>query len=178
MASGRQHDRATVLLALPFGVLWWPLLGPLGTAVVSLAFLIGGLWLSPDLDIRSRASRRWGPLQWLWWPYRRVLRHRSPLSHSPLLGTALRLGYLGGLLILFALALTPWGGPEPLALLQPIADLWQHRRPLLIAALLGVEASCWLHLILDGDPTPRLPGLVRARRRAAGRTGERKRTKA
>ena len=54
-------------------------------------------------------------------------------------------------------------------------DLWQNRRPLLLVALLGVEASCWLHLIQDGDPTPRLLRLGGTRRRAAGRTGERQR---
>lgn len=175
MASGHHHDRATVLLALPFGLLWWPLLGPAGTAVGSLAFLTGGLWLSPDLDIPSRASRRWGPLQLLWWPYRRMLRHRSPLSHSPLLGTALRLTYLAGLLTLLALALSHLGWAEPQGVLQRIVDLCQNRRPLLIVALLGVEASCWLHLIQDGDPTPRRLRLGGTRRRAAGRTGERQR---
>ena len=36
MASGQQHDRATCLLALPYGLLWWPWLGTLGTVVLSL----------------------------------------------------------------------------------------------------------------------------------------------
>ena len=64
-----------------------------------LAFLVGGLWLSPDLDTRSNPTRRWGPLRLLWWPYRRLLRHRSLLSHSPLLGTAGRLLYLLALVL-------------------------------------------------------------------------------
>ena len=83
MASGRRHDRATRWLALPFGLMWGPALGPAGVAVASGAFLLGGLWLSPDLDTRSNATRRWGPLRLLWWPYRRLLSHRSLLSHSP-----------------------------------------------------------------------------------------------
>jgi hypothetical protein len=36
---------------------------------------------------------------------------------------------------------------------------------LLVAALVGIEASAWLHLIQDGDPVPRLPRLLRRRRR-------------
>ena len=64
MASGQQHDRATCWLALPYGLLWWPWLGPLGALVSALAFLIGGLWLSPDLDTKSRPYQRWGPLRW------------------------------------------------------------------------------------------------------------------
>ena len=96
MASGRSHDRATWLLSLPFGLLWWPWLGLAGVASAAAGFLAGGLWLSPALDTRSNPSRRWGPFALLWWPYRRGLRHRSLLSHSPLLGSALREACLSG----------------------------------------------------------------------------------
>jgi hypothetical protein len=37
--------------------------------------------------------------------------------------------------------------------------LWQQQRPLLMAALAGVEASSWLHLLQDGDPLPKQPRL-------------------
>jgi len=102
MASGQQHDRATCWLALPYGLLWWPWLGPLGTVVSALAFLIGGLWLSPDLDTNSRPYQRWGPLRWLWWPYRKTLRHRSILSHTPVVGTLVRVGYGLGIVLLLS----------------------------------------------------------------------------
>ena len=170
MAMGRAHDRATTLLALPFGLLWGPALGWEGVLLASGLFLLGGLWLSPDLDTISRSTARWGPLHPLWWPYRRLLRHRSLLSHSPLLGTAGRLAYL-----LLALALLrllaemgPWGG-VPLA--HPRAwpafglQVWQQHRPLVICALVALEASSWLHLLQDGDPLPRLPRVLRRRRR-------------
>ena len=154
MASGRAHDRSTMLLALPFGLLWGPGLGATGIAVASLAFLLGGLWLSPDLDTRSNASRRWGPLRRLWWPYRRLLRHRSLLSHGPVLGSAGRLLYLASLLGTACLLLHPWSAPSPDVLVTALSDLWQRQRPLLLVALCGVELSAWLHLIQDGDPLP------------------------
>lgn len=163
MASGIAHDRATCLLALPCGLLCWPWWGSLAASVCSLSFLIGGLWLSPDLDIASRPSRRWGPLRLLWWPYRRYVPHRSPLSHAPLLGSAGRLAYLGVLLLLFCGLLQPLGAPSPQALLHSLADLWGSHRSLVLAGLVGLEASAWLHLIQDGDPMPR--GLGRMRRR-------------
>ena len=169
MASGRSHDRATTVLALPFGLLWGPGLGLPGVAVAGLAFLLGGLWLSPDLDTRSRATGRWGPLHLIWWPYRRLLSHRSLLSHSPLLGTAGRLAYLASFLALAAAALHPLGAPAPHKLLEQSQGLWQSRRPLLLAALVGLEASSWLHLVQDGDPLPRLPRPLRAVLRATGR---------
>jgi uncharacterized metal-binding protein len=155
MASGRSHDRATGLLALPFGLLWWPLLGVMGTVVASGAFLIGGLWLSPDLDTRSNATRRWGPLRLLWWPYRRLLPHRSILSHSPVLGTAGRLLYMGVLVMFISLLLMPYGSPGPDQLINALQQNWLNQRPLIVAALAGLEMSSWLHLLQDGDPLPR-----------------------
>ena len=165
MASGRSHDRATGWLAIPFGLLWWPALGPWGFAVAGSAFLFGGLWLSPDLDVLSRSSRRWGPLGLLWWPYRRVLRHRSLLSHSPLLGSGLRLVWLSAWMLLLVLALEPIGLLSLRQVLELGQWMWQQQRPLLLAALVGIEASSWLHLLQDGDPLPKRPRLFAGRRR-------------
>ncbi|MGB5135077.1 MAG: DUF2227 family putative metal-binding protein [Prochlorococcaceae cyanobacterium] len=169
MASGRAHDRATWLLALPFGLLWAPSLGLGGLSCAGLGFLLGGLLLSPDLDTRSNATRRWGPLGVLWWPYRRALSHRSLLSHSPLLGTAGRLAYLTALALLAAALLAPLGTPPPPRMLAAALELWHGQGALLLSALAGLEASSWLHLIQDGDPMPRLPRplrhLLRGRRR-------------
>ncbi|MEB3360569.1 MAG: metal-binding protein [Synechococcaceae cyanobacterium] len=165
MASGRSHDRATGLLAIPFGLLWWPALGPLGFAIAGSAFLLGGLWLSPDLDVLSRSSRRWGPLGLLWWPYRRVLRHRSLLSHSPLLGSGLRLVWLSAWMLLLVLVLEPIGLLSLRQVLEVGQWMWQQQRPLLLAALVGIEASSWLHLLQDGDPLPKRPRLFAGRRR-------------
>ncbi|MCP9928232.1 DUF2227 family putative metal-binding protein [Cyanobium sp. CH-040] len=175
MASGRAHDRATWLLALPFGLLWAPALGPGGVGCAGLGFLLGGLLLSPDLDTRSNATRRWGPLGVLWWPYRHGLSHRSLFSHSPLLGTAGRLAYLAALALLAAALLAPLGGPPPRQLLAAALELWHGQRPLVVSALAGLEASSWLHLIQDGDPLPRLPRPLRrwfrpARRRPRSRS--------
>jgi uncharacterized metal-binding protein len=188
MASGRSHDQATRRLALPFGLLWAPWLGLVGVAVAAGAFLVGGLWLSPDLDTRSRATQRWGPLAWLWWPYRRGISHRSLFSHSPVIGTAGRLIYLALALLLVALVVQGLSalaaGSAPLrsgdlaAATQTaahwLASLWQQQRPLLLAALLGLEASSWLHLLQDGDPVPRWPRPLRALARSL-RPGPRRR---
>lgn len=165
MASGRSHDRATGLLAIPFGLLWWPALGPWGFAIAGLAFLVGGLWLSPDLDVLSRSSRRWGPLGLLWWPYRRLLRHRSLLSHSPLLGSGLRLVWLLAWMLLLVFAMESIGLLSLRHVLELGQWLWQQQRPLVLAALVGIEASSWLHLLQDGDPLPRRPRLFAGRRR-------------
>ncbi len=179
MASGRSHDRLTRQLALPFGLLWWPAFGPAGAGIACGCFLFGGLWLSPDLDTISRSTRRWGPLRWLWWPYRRLLSHRSLFSHTPLLGMGLRLLYCSGALVLISAILAPVGTPTPSQLAGSAQQLWQSQRPWLLVALVSLEASSWLHLLQDGDPVPRLPRLLRrhwSRRRPSSRRRPRRRS--
>jgi len=76
------------------------------TLIVSGAFLFSGLMFGPDLDLLSRPYKRWGYLRWIWIPYQKMLRHRSILSHGPIIGTALRLLYLAiwlGILGIFLL---------------------------------------------------------------------------
>ena len=157
MALGRDHDRATLMVCVPAGLLSGIWLG-LGMGVLTTAaFAWGGLWLSPDLDTRSRALKRWGPLGWIWRPYRTLIPHRSLFSHGPLIGTGLRLTWLItiAMVVWFGLTALPgWLYPTPSEGL-PVVLHWlrQHPRPLL-AVLLGLETSVWLHLILDGDPLP------------------------
>ena len=151
MASGRDHDRATCISCVPFGLLLGMLLGGWCWLIGAVAFLLGGLWLSPDLDTRSNALRRWGPLAVLWWPYRRLLPHRSIWSHGPLVGTLGRVGLLLAWLCLL-LALNPgtsWNAGFN------VMHRWLQTQPQqVLAMVLGLEGSVWLHLILDGDPLP------------------------
>ena len=151
MASGRNHDRSTALWSLPWGLVIALVLGWQAGLIGAASFLIGGLWLSPDLDTRSLALRRWGTLQWLWWPYRTLLPHRSFWSHGPVIGTLLRLLLLLGWGTLVTALLPGQSIAElPQVLLQAVR---RHPVPAL-AVVLSLEASVWLHLLLDGDPWP------------------------
>ena len=140
-----------MLLSLPLGLMVaWPL-GLSAGVITAAAFLVGGLWLSPDLDTRSNALHRWGPLGGIWWPYRRLIRHRSIWSHGPLIGTTTRLSLLLAWTLLVSV-LIPSISPS-LVLTNLQNTLLQY--PLQATAmLLGLEASVWLHLIQDGDPWP------------------------
>jgi uncharacterized metal-binding protein len=92
--SGRTHDRVT-LWSLPViaGLTFNQTRSSNLTLLVAGGFLLGGLMFGPDLDIYSRQYQRWGVLRWIWLPYQKSLRHRSLLSHGPLLGTTIRLAY-------------------------------------------------------------------------------------
>ncbi len=95
MPSGRTHDSITLWsLPLVAGLTFERTQSSGLTLIVSGGFLFGGLMFGPDLDIYSRQYRRWGPLRWIWLPYRRGMRHRSILSHGPLVGTLVRVLYL------------------------------------------------------------------------------------
>ena len=98
MPNGRTHTAATVMLAV--GTL--PLANPPLTAGV-----LSGLILSPDLDVDDgfiglAHLRRIGYIGGLlagfwrafWYPYSKIVPHRSHISHSVFFGTALRVGYL------------------------------------------------------------------------------------
>ena len=125
--------------------------------MAGISFLLGGLWLSPDLDVQSRALKRWGPFGWIWWPYRRLLPHRSMWSHGPVIGMTVRLLWI---LLLLGLA---WTGlawllqpaiPAPLQAWPTLLNAARQHPRTLLGVWLGLEGSVWLHLLLDGDPLP------------------------
>ena len=140
-----------MLLSLPLGLMVaWPL-GLSAGVITAAAFLVGGLWLSPDLDTRSNALHRWGPLGGIWWPYRRLIRHRSIWSHGPLIGTATRLLLLLAWTLLVSVLIP---SVSPSLVLTNLQNTLQQYPLQATAMLLGLEASVWLHLIQDGDPWP------------------------
>ncbi|MHC5935132.1 metal-binding protein [Nostoc sp.] len=104
MPSGRTHDLITMYtLPLVAGVTFWQTCSSNATLLVAGGFLFGGLMFGPDLDIYSVQFQRWGFLRWIWLPYQKSLRHRSFLSHGPIIGTILRVLYLGCLLAILAI---------------------------------------------------------------------------
>jgi uncharacterized metal-binding protein len=111
------HDRITivsaalltpVVLAVPSDNRW------LSWGALIGAHLFSGLLLSNDLDIRAIEYRRWGPFRWIWWPYERLVPHRSWVSHGLVVGPLLRLAYLALAVdlcvVLVALAVCGTGG--------------------------------------------------------------------
>lgn len=126
MADGRTHATLTYATALlvgagSAGVVSSASLPPaqttalVGTAIAGCLF---GLIVYPDLDISPLegktvygiqiATRMIGFLWVLMWlPYGILIPHRSPLSHLPVLGTAIRLVYFGVFVFLIS---SIWGG--------------------------------------------------------------------
>jgi uncharacterized metal-binding protein len=95
----------TLVLAPPTFAAAWGLTGSVAlSAAVTAAMLFGGLMFGPDLDIQSRQYTRWGPLRFLWWPYKVAFRHRSRWSHGIVFGTFIRVVYFAAVVTLVAWA--------------------------------------------------------------------------
>ncbi len=151
MASGKNHDRSILFVSPVVLVVGCYQFGLELGIIAGASHFLGGYWLSPDLDIKSRPFLRWGVLKIIWLPYQRLIPHRSPLSHAPVLGSLLRLAYLAAWLF-------------PLWLIFP--DLqrvqWAVDWMKVAAFLVGIELSALNHLLLDGLLLP-LPESVKQR---------------
>ena len=95
MPSGKVHDKISFLL-LPFVVAgsYFLLNKTNYIAIISVSYIFSALMFSGDLDIKSKQSKRWGFFSFIWIPYRWIFPHRSPLTHSVLDGTIIRVIYL------------------------------------------------------------------------------------
>lgn len=142
MASGKVHagqsfGAAAVLLAL--GVV---LLDPPADAVALASGCAAGILISPDLDVdgwsySERVLGRFFGSIWLiiWYPYAKIIPHRNPLSHAPLIGTAGRVLYLGAIVYLFQLLIE--------FSLPPSANFY------IPLAIVGLSISDTLHWMAD-----------------------------
>jgi len=62
--------------------------------LIGLGAYYGGTLGSPDLDIPSMPYNSWKKLRLLWLPWQILVKHRSPLSHWPILGSISSATYL------------------------------------------------------------------------------------
>lgn len=138
MASGKEHDTATIyctpaIMGATFILSPSLNLDPVSTGIIAgVSFLFGGLYLSPDLDIKSNPFYRWKFLRFWWIPYQSILHHRSFWSHTPIIGTLVRLIYLFWPMMFFNINFDP-------ALIDEI-----------VAVIVAIELSALLHLFMDG----------------------------
>jgi len=159
MPSGKTHDFLTLIFAPLFGAgVYFVYKDITLTILVIVGFLFGGLMFSGDLDIKSRVYKRWGIFKFIWIPYRKMVSHRSPLSHNIVTGTLFRLAYVTFILFLFFALIVIIGnyvggkGWEDLIKTgsNQTFNFLSKQSPLYIAGLfIGIWAGCALHTISD-----------------------------
>lgn len=92
MADGKTHKKINinVIIILTLIVIFFILRK---YSLFILGYVIGTLWMNPDLDILSNPYNRWGPLKRIWKPYQK-LGHRSIWTHGYVIGDIIRYLYL------------------------------------------------------------------------------------
>ena len=67
---------------------------PMLFLALGAGFYAGTEFITPDLDIDSRAIQRWGALRTIWLPYKLLFKHGQS-SHNIVYGAVVRLLYIG-----------------------------------------------------------------------------------
>ena len=165
MADGKTHATGTRTLAM-FLFIGQAANGiyrgyPLQTVFFSSLALsvgaLGGLFLTPDLDVDAGSDseeevRDISPLGenlwWIYWfPYRKLIPHRSPLSHWPVIGTLGRLLYLS-IAYWMALAAAYFLSPALFGFLRQ-AGIGLLEFLYFYIALVGLASTDTLHFLMD-----------------------------
>lgn len=106
MTTGRIHSQAVFTAATCFAVA--AVIKPDPALLWTSAGAFVGLLISPDLDLNLMTISDFfiatipivgKPLGWFWrsytWLYRRLFKHRSFFTHTPVVGTIIRFAYFG-----------------------------------------------------------------------------------
>ncbi len=161
MPNGRTHDLITVIVAgIANGVYFKTTYSPqvVPALVFTGTFLFAGYACAGDLDLNSSETNRWGPLKFIWAPYRIIVPHRSWISHGLVLGGVIRVLYLAtASTLLFWLGLWLYSrlGPHINASEATRAEWgslihWSHtHQSLAFAALSGFVLAGTIHSISD-----------------------------
>ncbi len=67
---------------------------PMQFLVLGAGFFVGTEFITPDLDIESKAIKRWGIFRVIWIPYKILFKHGKS-SHNIVYGAVVRLLYIG-----------------------------------------------------------------------------------
>lgn len=102
MPNHETHERIGVITAPIVFAGSMLVMSDITTAIVTTAAYISATYFfSPDLDTDSAAYYRWNFLSLFWYPYKKLIPHRSWLSHSGPISGTIRFGYfLGGLFVI------------------------------------------------------------------------------
>jgi uncharacterized metal-binding protein len=113
MPGARTHDSITILTAVGGAAAYWqyaPQPDLVHATIFTGTYLFAGFACAGDLDIDSAQYRRWGPLRFLWFPYQKIVPHRSWISHGMIAGGLIRALYLALVFLsLAAMALVVYG---------------------------------------------------------------------
>ena len=121
--------------------------------------------LTPDLDTYSNAYNKWGFLRIFWYPYKKVMPHRSFFTHTIILGDVIRIAYM---LIVFSPFLFLL---NVIALDGNLIEIAKKHEVEIVTFLMGIVVASTLHIIADKVNTRRKK-MMRKRRNAEDKVNE------
>jgi uncharacterized metal-binding protein len=147
MPSGETHDRLTLITMPILMLIAEQLFEQAPPAIGALGMSIGSIWFSPDLDHDANVDpyKAWGPIKKIWNPYKRWVPHRSVISHSPILGTAIRLLYLLWIPAVIVAVLAWRQVIPPQELLNILNEIWVPAATFVV----GMELAAEVHIFAD-----------------------------
>jgi uncharacterized metal-binding protein len=98
MPDGRTHDIITAVTApIVAGVSYYLTKDVKTTAIILGCFLFASLMFNGDLDTETAPYHRWLILRFIWIPYQSMFTHRSIFTHGLIIGTVIRILYVGAI---------------------------------------------------------------------------------
>jgi uncharacterized metal-binding protein len=105
MSDGKTHEGDSIALSIAIGIIASLYMKSIVAGGWMALGALCGVYLTPDLDVDGwiRSKRKvvnsFGLFGYLWfgywYPYSRAIRHRHWISHMPVVGTAIRVLYVG-----------------------------------------------------------------------------------
>lgn len=138
MPNGKTHDIITFTIAPIVAGISYCFTKDITTILIIFGcYLFASLMFNGDLDTNSRPYNRWWILKMIWIPYQLMFTHRSVFTHGLIIGTIVRLLYLG--IIPFIIILLKGN-------LEIITDIDLN---LLMLIFIGLESGAAVHTISD-----------------------------
>lgn len=134
MCTGKKHDLITIVLLPIIMLMAYELTYNFNIVIIfTVSYLFSSFMFNGDLDIISRPYQRWLFLKWIWYPYRKIIPHRSIWSHGIIIGTFIRLIYIMPILYI----------------IFKVCDLQILNYNYVIIILLGLEMGNIIHTLSD-----------------------------
>ena len=138
MPNGKTHDIISFITIPIIGVITWLITMNLTyTFFILSTYVFSSFMFNGDLDIISRPYNRWWVFKIIWVPYQMIFKHRSIFTHGIIIGTIVRLIYLGLLPFLY------------FYFIKDINFLLLIKPDILICTLFGLELGSTIHTISD-----------------------------
>jgi len=138
MPNGKTHDKITFVIAPVVAGISYLITKDIKTTIIIFGcYLFASLMFNGDLDTNSRPYNRWWLFKMIWIPYQLMFTHRNIFTHGLIIGTIVRLLYLGLIPIIILLV------KGNLQLITSI-DL-----SMLLLIFIGLESGSAVHTISD-----------------------------